>query len=129
MLAIAFVIVSVQYFRLLTESKNTAFENGVDEEEYDILRFGLWFYLVPQIVAFLFPIVFQYFYLALLLILFYVPSIYYGIKISQELDKGQDFVRKLSNQISQVAWIGLADIGLVILDWVFVYTNILLRGV
>jgi len=47
MLAIAFIIVSIKYSLSLNGSKKLAIENGVDEEDFDILRIGLWFYIIP----------------------------------------------------------------------------------
>ena len=59
----------------------------------------------------------------------YAPSIYYGLKISKKLDKGYDYVRKLSKKVNQVVWIGYAGIGLVVITWLFVYLNTLPMGI
>jgi hypothetical protein len=128
MLAIVFIIVSIKYSLSLNESKKLAVENGVDEEDYDILRIGLWFYIIPPIIGFLFPIVFK-IYLLPLLMLTYAPSIYYGLKISKKLDRGYDYVRKLGKKVNQIIWIGYAGIGLVVINWILIYTNALVNGI
>ena len=128
MLTIAFIIASVKYSLSLNKSKKLALENGVEEEDYDILRIGIWCYIIPPILSFLFPFLFQ-IYLLPVLMLPYAPSIYYGIKVSKKLDRGYDYVRKLGKQINQIIWIGYAGIGLVILDWILIYTNTLVNGI
>lgn len=128
MLAIAFIIVSIKYSLSLNEFKKIAVENGVDEEDYDILRIGLWFYIIPPILGFLFPFVFK-IYLLPLLMLTYAPSIYYGLKVSKKLDRGYDYARKLGKKINQIVWIGYAGIGLVVLNWILIYTNALMNGI
>ena len=70
MLAIAFILISIQYFSALTESKKIAFENGIDEDEYDILRYGLWLYIIPPILTFLIPIIYFNYYLPIILFLY-----------------------------------------------------------
>jgi hypothetical protein len=124
MLSIAFVAGVILYFFKLTEAKNMALENGVSEDDYDVLRYGLWCYLVPLAITTLFPIIFQYFYLPLLLMLFFAPSIYYGFKIAQELDKGYDVVRRLSRSVSQSAMLGLGGIVLVVVSWGLSYLQV-----
>jgi hypothetical protein len=126
MLAIAFIVVVILYFYKLTEAKNIALENGVSEDDYDVLRYGLWGYIVPLAIAALFPIIFLYFYVPLLMLLFFAPSVYYGFKIAQALDKGYDSVRKLSRRISQTAMLGLAGIVLFLFSWVSVYMGLAL---
>jgi len=128
MLAIAFIVITIKYYVDLTNSEKLALENGVDEEDYDILKIGLWFYIIPPILGFLFPIVFK-IYLLPLLMLTYVPSIYYGLKVSRKLDKGYDYVRKLSKKVNQVVWIGYAGIGLVALNGLLIYLNALSNGI
>ena len=128
MLAIAFIVITIKYYVDLTNSEKLALENGVDEEDYDILKVGLWFYIIPPILGFLFPIVFK-IYLLPLLMLTYVPSIYYGLKVSRKLDRGYDYVRKLSKKVNQVVWIGYAGIGLVALNGLFLYLNTLQNGI
>ena len=128
MLAIAFIVITIKYYVDLTNSEKLALENGVDEEDYDILKIGLWFYIIPPILGFLFPIVFK-IYLLPLLMLTYVPSIYYGLKVSRKLDRGYDYVRKLSKKVNQVVWIGYAGIGLVALNGLFLYLNTLQNGI
>ncbi len=128
MLAIAFIVITIKYYIDLNNSKNIALENGVDEEDYDILRIGLWFYIIPPIIGFFFPLVFKIYFLPLLM-LPYVPSIYYGYKISDKLDKGHDYIRKLGNKVNQIVWIGYAGIGLVVISWLLVYTNTLLNTI
>ncbi len=127
MLAIAFIVITIKYYVDLTNSEKLALENGVDEEDYDILKLGLWFYIVPPILGFLFPIVSK-IYLLPLLMLTYAPSIYYGLKVSKKLDRGYDYVRKLSKKVNQVVWIGYAGIGLVALNGLFLYLNDLSSG-
>jgi hypothetical protein len=128
MLAIAFIVITIKYYVDLTNSQKLAIENGVKEEDYDILKIGLWFYIIPPILGFLFPFVFK-IYLLPLLMLTYAPSIYYSLKVSKQLDKGYDYVRKLSNKVNQVAWIGYAGIGLVALNWLLIYLNELSNGI
>ena len=119
---------SIKYSLSLNECKKTAIENEVDEEDYDILRIGLWFYIIPPISGFLFPFVFK-IYLLPLLMLTYAPSIYYGLKVSKKLDRGFDYVRKLGKKVNQIVWIGYAGIGLVVLNRVLIYTNDLMNGI
>ena len=128
MLAIVFIVITIKYYVDLTNSEKLALENGVDEEDYSILKIGLWFYIIPPILGFLFPFVFK-IYLLPLIMLTYAPSIYYGLKISKKLDKGYDYVRKLSKKVNQVVWIGYAGIGLVVITWLFVYLNTLPMGI
>ena len=124
MLSIAFVAGVIPYFFMLTNAKNSALEIGVSEDDYDVLRYGLWCYIVPPAITTLFPIIFQYFYLPLLLMLFFAPSVYYGFKIAQELDKGYDVVRKLSRSASQSAMLGLAGIVLIVISWGLAYLQV-----
>ena len=124
MLAIVFIVITIKYYVDLNNSEKLALENGVDEEDYSILKIGLWFYIIPPILGFLFPFVFK-IYLLPVLMLTYAPSIYYGLKVSKKLDKGYDYVRKLSKKVNQVVWIRYAGIGLVVITWLFVYLNTL----
>ncbi|HUX61017.1 MAG TPA: hypothetical protein VMV32_06880 [Ignavibacteriaceae bacterium] len=128
MLAIAFIIISIKYSLSLTDSKKLAIENGVEEEDFDILRIGLWFYIIPQAIGFFLPGIYK-IYLLPLILAAYIPSIYYGLKISKKLDRGHDYVRKLGRQVNQIVWIGYGGIVLVILTWLLIYTNTLMRGI
>ena len=119
MVAFVFILVSLKYSRSLNESKKIALENGVDGEDYDVMRIGVRFYIIPQILVACFFSFLCHYYLLPLLMLPYVPSIYYGLKISNKLERGYDYGRKLGNKINQIVWIGFAGIGLVVIDWIF----------
>lgn len=54
---------------------------------------------------------------------------YYGLKVSKKLDRGYDYVRKLCKKVNQIVWIGYAGIGLVVLNWILIYTNTLMNGI
>jgi len=122
MLAIAFIVITIKCYVDIANSEKLAMENGVDEEDYNILKIGLWFYIIPPILGFVFPFVFKV-YLIPFLMLTYAPSIYYGIKVSRKLDRGYDYVRKLGKKVNQAVWVGFAGIGLVALNGLLIYLN------
>ena len=128
MLTILLFIFVIKYYSELNNSESIALENGVHDEDYDILKIGLWLYIIPPILGFLFPAIYK-IYIVPLVMLVYLPGIYYGIKISKILERNYDYVRRLSKKVDHVVWVGYGGMALVLISWILIETSVPLRGI
>ncbi len=119
---IALIVATAKYTSDIKPHKEQIIEKGVDEELFDIYLIGLWLYFVPPLLAFIFPLAYR-IYTIPLLAAFYLPSIIIGIKISNQLDRGYDYVRKIGKKINQTVWIGYGGIALVFFNWFMIYLS------
>ncbi len=102
-------------------------EKGVSEDLWMVFTYSIWLFMLPPLMALLFP---QAYTVAgaTVLACFYLPTIITSRMILPKVSKGYDFERKVGRNISQITWLGLAGIGLVLFNWIIINTIQLLNS-
>jgi len=127
MLAIGLIAAVIYLFTVTQKGKKVALDAGVGEDELTYFAVFLWLYALPPIVTFLFVEEYNIL-IAPVFIAFYIPGIIISRKLSVKLGKGYDYVRKLGREFDKAMWLGLAGIGLVVFNWIFLGVHSLLQG-
>jgi hypothetical protein len=115
MLAIGLIGATVYLFTATQRTRNVALAKGVEEDDLTIFAVTLWLYVLPPIFNFFFAGLFN-LYAALILMTFYVPGIVMSRKLSIKLSTGFDFERKAGREYDKALWLGIAGLGLVLLN-------------
>jgi ABC-type antimicrobial peptide transport system permease subunit len=127
MLAIGLVAAIVYLFNTTQKSRQVALNKGVEEDNLTLFAVFLWLYAFPPVVTFLFVQDYNIL-LALIFIAFYVPGIVSSRKLSVKLGKGYDYERKAGREFDKAMWLGLAGIGIVVLNWIFFSLHSLMQN-
>ncbi len=102
-------------------------EKGVPEDLWMVFTYSIWLFTLPPLMALLFPQAYT-IVGAIVLACFYLPTIITSRMILPKVSKGYDFERKVGRNISQITWLGLAGIGLVLFNWIIINTIQLLNS-
>ena len=111
----------------IRKDEKVALQKGVSEDLWMVLSYSVWLYIVPPIVALLFPWTYTLIG-ATVLACFYLPTIVASRMISPKLGTGFDYERKAGRNIDRVAWLGYAGIGLVVFHWAMMNAGPMLKA-
>lgn len=127
MLTLGMIAAVIYLFTSTRKGRAVALSKGAEEDELTYFAVFLWLYIVPPIVSMLFALDFN---ILILLVMaaFYIPGIVASKKLAGKLNRGYDFERKAGREYDKAMWLGMAGIGLVMLNGLFAGARSLLSN-